>query len=228
MSSELCNFQSEWRKRIEDCPEAKQSKANLVYHRRRLKQLQEELTQAVSFEKMLENKVKEIEEQVKPPMMRFHEQLETDNGVDDEVVERTVIEDDPDTLTEVLRKKAVNMDKMNRTQLLAFMKTLFSVRDRFLERDNEAGVEAMQSMAGAVVKQLGRVTISWLHLDQWEVDLLRTLIREVEGVPEFAVRMLDQILTKCCSNSNSSNNSSSVVGRTSTTGLSVSLSNSAS
>ena len=161
-------------------------------------------------------------------MMRFHEQLETDNGVDDEVVERTVIEDDPDTLTEVLRKKAVNMGQMNRTQLLAFMKTLFSVRDRFLERDNEAGVEAMQSMAGGVVKHLGRVTISWLHLDQWEVDLLRTLIREVEGVPEFAVRMLDQILTKCCSNSNSSNNSSSVVGRTSTTGLSVSLSNSAS
>ena len=88
------------------------------------------------------------------------------------------------------------MDKMDRSKLLGFIKTVLNVRNGFLEKDNPQGVEVMQEMASGVLKHLGRVTIDWIEIVPWEADMLRQLVREVEGVPTFLVRMVDQVLEK--------------------------------
>ena len=85
---------------------------------------------------------------------------------------------------------------MNRTQLLGFLKTILNVRNFFLEKDNQHGVDILHEIATGVLKHMGRPTIDWSDYSSWEAEFLRSLIREVEGMPEFAVRMIDQFLAK--------------------------------
>ena len=118
----------------------------------------------------------------------------------------------------MLRKKALAMDTMDRAQLLAFIKTLLSVRNCLLEREQERGVEMMQEMASGVLKQLGRVSIDWLEVSEWEAGLLRRLIKEVEGVPAFVAKMLDQFLVNVINN-NSSKNETTVTKMSVTTSV---------
>ena len=64
-----------------------------------------------------------------------------------------------------------------------------------MEKDYNHGVEVMQEIASAVLKQLGRGTIDWHELTSWEANLLKMLILEVEGVPGFIASFMEQILT---------------------------------
>ena len=158
--------------------------------------MHEELTHAEAWEKELEARLHSIKEKVKPRILVFSEQLETCKGVEDKIIEAAVVEEDSERLIGVLRKKAISMDKMDRSKLLGFIKTVLNVRNGFLEKDNPQGVEVMQEMASGVLKHLGRVTIDWMEIVPWEADMLRQLVREVEGVPTFLVRMVDQVLEK--------------------------------
>ena len=88
----------------------------------------------------------------------------------------------------MLRKKALAMDTMDRAQLLAFIKTLLSVRNCLLEKEQERGVEMMQEMASGVLK------LDWLEVSEWEAVPLKWLNKEVEGVPGFVVRMLKMLM----------------------------------
>ena len=121
--------------------------------------------------------------------------------------EAGIKEEDQDRLLAMLRKKALAMDTMDRAQLLAFIKTLLSVRNCLLEKEQERGVEMMQEMASGVLKQLGRVSIDWLEVSEWEAGLLRRLMKEVEGVPAFLARMVDQFLGNMVKNNTSKNES---------------------
>ena len=51
-------------------------------------------------------------------------------------------------------------------------------------------------MATGVLTSLGRPTIIWSDLSDWEAKVFRQLIREVEGVPTFVVRLMDTVLTR--------------------------------
>ena len=51
-------------------------------------------------------------------------------------------------------------------------------------------------MAGRVLNHLGRPTINWSELSDWEAKVFRQLVREVEGVPTFLARLLDTILSQ--------------------------------
>ena len=54
----------------------------------------------------------------------------------------------------------------------------------------------MQKMAIGALKQLDRVSIDWMEVTEWEAELLRRLINELEGVPAFVAKMLDQFLDR--------------------------------
>ena len=120
MSSEVYNFNAEWKKRIEGSPEVKQSRISLEFHRRKIQQLMEELSQAEIFEKELEKRLKNLEENVKPPLMRFNEMLEEDQGVDDKTLEISVNEEDPENVISLLRKKAIFMEKVKSLKTSTF------------------------------------------------------------------------------------------------------------
>ena len=52
----------------------------------------------------------------------------------------------------------------------------------------------LMKLTSGVLKQLGRVSIDWVEVTEWEAELLKRLINEVEGVPAFVAKMLDQFL----------------------------------
>ena len=64
-------------------------------------------------------------------------------------------------------------------------------------------------MAQAVLTHLGRPTINWSELADWEAKMFRQLVREVEGIPVFLARILDTILAQTVSTANTARGSSS-------------------
>ena len=70
------------------------------------------------------------------------------------------------------------------------------MRNSLTENEGQEGVEAMQEMARTILKQMGRPTTEWGDMKGWEVTVVRMLIREVEGVPGFVARMVDQLLSR--------------------------------
>ena len=194
MSTMTDSFQNEWRKRVASSPEAKKAADNLDFHKRKVRKMHEEIGVAEQWEKELQRRLTSVEEKLKPPIMKVVESLETSYQIEETILEAAVNEEDHERLVSVLRKKALAMDTMDRAQLLAFIKTLLSVRNCLVEKEQERGVEMMQEMASGVLKQLGRVSIDWLEVSEWEAGLLRRLIKEVEGVPAFVAKMLDQFL----------------------------------
>ena len=92
------------------------------------------------------------------------------NEIEDSFQEAAVVkEEDQDRLLAMLREKTLAMDTMDRTQLLAFIKTLLSVRNCLLKKKQEHGVvEMMQEMVNGVLKQLGRDNIDWDGVTEWE------------------------------------------------------------
>ena len=52
----------------------------------------------------------------------------------------------------------------------------------------------MQEMARTILKQMGRSTIDWMGMKEWEVSPVKILMKEVEGVPVFVTRIVDQLL----------------------------------
>ena len=58
--------------------------------------MHEELSQATIWEKELEKRLHNIEERVKPPLLKFSEQIEDTGTVEESIVEESVMEDDSD------------------------------------------------------------------------------------------------------------------------------------
>ena len=200
MSSGPDVFQEEWRRIIANNVEARRASDELEFHKRKVRKMREELGVAEDWERELQRRLVNVEKKLEPPIKKIVESFETCNQIEESVLEEAVTEDH-ERLVAVLRKKALAMDEMDRAQLLAFVKTLLSVRDCLLEKEQDQGVEIMQKMASGVLRQLSRVSINWLEVRKWEAGLLRRLIREVEGVPTFKARMVDQFLRNIVNNS---------------------------
>ena len=94
MSAELFPFESEWKKRIERSAEAKQAQQN----RRKIQQMHEDLTYTEAWEKELEARLQLVKEKIKPRIVVFTEQLELSKGVEDQIVEAAVVEEDSEKL----------------------------------------------------------------------------------------------------------------------------------
>ena len=193
MSSLPDVLQEEWRRRIANNVEAKRAADELKFHKTKVRKMREELGVADEREKELQRRLNNVEKKLEPSPRKIVESFESYNQIEESILEEAVTEDH-ERLVAVLRKKALAMDEMDRAQLLAFVKTLLKVRNCLVEKEQDRGVEMMQEMASGVLRQLGRVSINWLEVSEWEAGILRRLIREVDGVPPFVARMVDQFL----------------------------------
>ena len=100
---------------------------------------------AEAYEAELERRLNQVEERLKPPIMRFTEKLNQTNGVDETLAEEIVCEvEDPNRIVSIMKNKASSMEKMTRSQLVGFIKTIINLRDRFLEEEIRAGSDVMQ------------------------------------------------------------------------------------
>ena len=188
------SLKNEWQKKINSSPEVKQAKRSLEFHKRKMKQLQEELTSAEVWEKELEERLKKLEEKAQPVMMKFCNQLENEDFVDDIIIDEAIAENHWERVKIVMKKKIARVEELERSKLVGLVKTVLTMRNCLVERDNQEGVEVMQEMARTILKQMGRSTIDWIGMREWEVRSVRMVMKEVEGVPVFVTRIVDQLL----------------------------------
>ena len=100
------SLKNEWQKKINSSPEVKQAKRSLEFHKRKMKQLREELTSAEVWEKELEERLKKLEEKAQPVMMKFWNQLESEDFVDDIIIDEAIAENHWERVKIVMKKKS--------------------------------------------------------------------------------------------------------------------------
>ena len=148
------------------------------------------------LETELEDRLKGIQEKVKPALMKFCSQLDREEGVDEAVTEETMAETDWAKVLVALKKRVAKVERMDRSQLVGLVKTVLDVRGYLMEKEYQEGVQTMQEMAKTILKQMGRSSIDWMGMKEWEIKVARLLIKEVEGVPGFVARIVDQLLVR--------------------------------
>ena len=152
MSASCVSMEEEWRKRIQASPDAKDARKNLEFHRTKMEELQEELREAETYEAELEGRLKQVEDRLKPPVMRFQEKLNQDSGVNTTLVEEVIEEvEDPSQIITLMKTRANMMDQMTRSQLVGFIRTILNLRDSFTEQEIEAGTEVMTVSASILI-----------------------------------------------------------------------------
>ena len=115
----------------------------------------------------MEERLKKIEEKVRPPLMKFCDQLEKEEGVEQEVIHESLVSDDWKKVIGLVRKRLVKVDQMERSQLVGLVRTVLGVRNGLVESERQEGVEAMQEMASTILKQMGRSTVCWEEMRGW-------------------------------------------------------------
>ena len=60
--------------------------------------------------------------------------------------------------------------------------------------EGEVEVERVDKMAKVMLQELSRPDINWSSLDSWEVEVVRRMPEEIEGVPNFMARLINQLL----------------------------------
>jgi len=194
-------LEQEWQRRIRDSPDVQQAKADLEFHRAKIRQMQEELTQAEVWERQLEQRINRSKEMLKPPIMKFSEQLETCKAVDEADIEATFGEKNvnADKVVKILRRKALEVHKLGRNELLGFINTVLNVRNHIMDSENltEGVKEVVETLAGKILAQLGRPSIEWTGMQEGHLRIVRRLVTmEVEDIPPFVAALVDQLIAK--------------------------------
>ena len=87
----------------------------------------------------------DVEERLKPPVMRFVEKLNLPPGVDELLAHDVVTEvEDPSAIVAIMKEKANTGDLMTRVQLMSFMRTILNLRNCFNDEGIGSGVDVMQ------------------------------------------------------------------------------------
>ena len=100
---------------------------------------------AEEYEAELEKTLSDVEERLKPPVMRFVEKLNIPPGVDELLAHDVVTEvEDPSAIVAIMKEKANTGDLMTRVQLMSFMRTILNLRNCFNDEGIGSGVDVMQ------------------------------------------------------------------------------------
>ena len=140
--------------------------------------LQEELTQAEVWERQLEQRIIRTKEMLKPPIMKFSEQLENCKAVDEADIEATFGEKNvnADQVVKILRRKALEVHKLGRNELLGFINMVLNIRNYIVDSENptEGLKEVVETVAGKILSQLGRPSIDWTGMQEGQLRIVRS------------------------------------------------------
>jgi len=194
-------LEQEWQRRIQDNQDVQQAKVDLEFHRAKIRQMQEELTQAEVWERQLEQRIIRTKEMLKPPILKFSEQLETCKAVDEADIEATFGDKNvnADKVIKILRRKALEVQKLGRNELLGFINTVLNIRNHIMDSENptEGVKEVVETVAGKILSQLGRPSIDWTGMQEDQLRIVRRLVTiEVDEIPPFVASLVDQLIAK--------------------------------
>ncbi|XP_023347096.1 uncharacterized protein LOC111715920, partial [Eurytemora carolleeae] len=143
-SAFLKELQMEWKEELNTSPEVKKAKLDLDYHRKKIRQMTEELNNAEHFEKELIVKEKKIEERIKPVLMRFYEGLEPPLSISRPLLQDTVQTQPWEKVVSLTKRRVEMLESTDRQDLISLMWIILQLRDEYAEKLNKDAVEYLQ------------------------------------------------------------------------------------
>ena len=180
----------EWRGRMAGSVEVRRARENLKLHKIKMKRLAEELSIAEEWKGELEAKRRRIEESLMPPILRFFDRLKRMVVINDNLLQEAFLNGGEEVF-KMLEKGATRVTQMERPALVYFVDLLLRLRQVV---EGEVEVERVDKVAKVVLQELSRPDINWSSLDSWEVEVVRRMPEEIEGVPNFLARLINQLL----------------------------------
>ena len=181
----------EWKEMVAVSVEASRAKANLDLHKQRIARLVEELSIAEAWECELQAKRRRVEESLKPTLLQLHEKLEREEHVDDELLQEA-ISSGGEEVFKMLEGRVGRSKQMERSTLIRLVDLLLRLRQ--IPGEEEVREGRMEKMAKVVFQELARPDINWSCLDTWEAVAVKKISQELEGVPTFMAKIINQRL----------------------------------
>jgi hypothetical protein len=189
-------LEREWEERVAGSPEAREARTALQLHRRKVHQLEEEVAAAEDWEVELEGRSRRLEESLKPHLLQFRDKLEKDEKISEDLINELEMEQTGlEAALQMVMPRVERAGQLRREQLVRLVETVVELRSRLLAAGGrDEGAATAHQLAARLLKQLGREAITWAGLADWEAAVLRGLVRQVNGVPAFVARIVDQLL----------------------------------
>ena len=185
-------LEKEWRERVARSAEVHRSKENVKMHKTKIRRLLEELSTAEEWEGELEAKRWRIEESLMPPVLRFFDKLKKFEVINDNLLQKAY-SSGRNEVFKMLEMGANRVKQMERPILVYFVDLLLRLRHSV---NGELEIERVDKMAKVVLQELSRPDINWSSLDSWEVEVIKMMTEELEGVPSFMARLISQLVER--------------------------------
>ena len=183
-------LETEWRERVARSAEVHRAKENLKMHKTKIRRLLEELSTAEEWEGELEAKRRRIEESLLPPVLLFFNKLKKFEVINDNLLQEACSSGGEEVF-KMLEMGAKRVRQMERSNLVYFVDVLLRLRHSV---NGELEIERVDKMAKVVLQELSRPDINWSSLDSWEVEVLKMMTEELEGVPNFMANLIIQLV----------------------------------
>ena len=183
-------LEKEWRERVARSAEVHRAKENLKMHKTKIRRLLEELSTAEEWEGELEAKRWRIEESLMPPVLRFFDKLKKFEVINDNLLQKAY-SSGRNEVFKMLEMGTKRVRQMERSNLVYFVDLLLRLRHSV---NGELEIERVDKMAKVVLQELSRPDINWSSLDSWEVEVLKMMTEELEGVPNFMANLIIQLV----------------------------------
>ena len=190
LAAKMKVLEEEWRERVARSAEVHRAKENLKMHKTKIRRLLEELSTAEEWEGELEAKRRRIEESLMPPVLLFFNKLKKFEVINDNLLQEAYSSGGEEVF-KMLEMGANRVKQMKRPNLVYFVDVLLRLR-RLV--NGELEVERVDKMAKVVLQELSRPDINWSSLDSWEVEVIKMMTEELEGVPSFMARLISQLV----------------------------------
>ena len=191
----LARLQQQWEEKLAASSEVREARSSLHLHKRKIQQLQDQLSSARGWEEELEMKACSLKERLKPPLLKLKDSLERSSAVQEGLVRECL---ESHGWREVVLLVAARVERaahLERGQLVRLAKTVIMLRNYLHgEEVAEAGEVEVQDLARRLLRELARADIYWMEMEAWEAEFMRQLVTEVAGLPRFVAMILDQLL----------------------------------
>ena len=190
IAAEMELLVKEWKEKMSGSVKLRRTRENLKMSKMKIRQLREELSIAEELEGELKAKRRRIEESLVPPILRFFDKLKRMEVIDDSLLQET-FSSGREQMFKMLEWGAKRVKGMKRPALIYFVDLLLRLRQLVAGREVLGRVD---EMAKVVLQELSRPDINWSSLGPREVQVVRRVTEELEGVPNFMARLISQLV----------------------------------
>jgi len=198
MSTLMATLKDVWQEKMKRNEEVRRARLDLDHHRNQMEKLVQDLNSSEAWERELEERRIAVEHMCKPPLLRYSESLDKLSlgiMVAGSLLEELAEEVDWKHVLQVTRNKIIMSETLGRFEKIMLLKILFRFQDFYLVKDVPDAVAVVHELIRKLLLELGDPGQNWGKLSPPEAEVMMNVVKEVDGIPPFVVRLLEYLLT---------------------------------